>query len=160
MRFDRASLEASGFIGWLAFPDAGASSAIPAKGGVYVVSYSGRSPVAFLPSNPARWRDGKDPTVPLSNLNANWIDAEVVYIGKGEQLCRRIRQFARYGDGKATNHAGGRLIWQLAEPDQLRISWKETPDRVPAEVEAELIASFRQQHEKPPFANYLHMLGR
>lgn len=160
MKFDRTSLEANGFAGWLTFPDARASRAIPASGGVYVVSYSGRTPVTFLPSNPARWRDGIDPTVSLSALEANWIDAEVIYIGKGNQLRRRINQFARYGEGKATNHAGGRLIWQLAEPDQLRIAWKETPDRVPVEVEGEMIAMFRREYGKPPFANNPHMLGR
>ena len=153
-------MTAAGFIGWLTFPEARSSGAIPTTGGVYVVSYAARAPVAFLPSNPAKWRDGKDPTVPLSSLEANWIDAEVVYIGKGDQLRRRIRQFARYGEGKATNHAGGRLIWQLAEPDELRIAWKETPDRVPIEVEAEMIAMFRREYGKPPFANAPHLLGR
>lgn len=32
MRFDRASLEAEGFTGWLTFPEARASGAIPMTG--------------------------------------------------------------------------------------------------------------------------------
>ncbi|MEZ5710101.1 MAG: GIY-YIG nuclease family protein [Blastomonas sp.] len=160
MKFDRASLEAEGFTGWLTFPDTRVKGAIPTTGGVYVVSYTAPAPVAFLSSNPAKWRDGKDPTVSLHVLKANWIDADVVYIGKANQLRRRIGQFRRYGEGRATNHSGGRLIWQLAEPDKLCIAWKQTPDRVPLEVETEMIATFRREYGKPPFANAPHLLGR
>ena len=160
MQFDRASLEADGLTGWLTFPDARSSGAIPITGGVYVVSYATRAPVAFLPLNPGGRFKGKDPTVPASALEANWLDAEVVYIGKADQIRRRICQFADFGAGRPIGHWGGRLIWQLAEPDQLRIAWKETPDRVPIEVEAEMIAMFRREYGKPPFANAPHLLGR
>ncbi len=160
MLFDRASLEAEGFTGWFTFPDARSSGAIPTTGGVYVVTYSSLAPVAFLPLNPGGRFKGKDPTVPASALEANWLDAEVVYIGKADQLRRRICQFADFGAGKPIGHWGGRLIWQLAEPDQLRIAWKETPGRVPVEVEAEMLALFRHQYGKPPFANDPHLLGR
>jgi hypothetical protein len=160
MMFDRTSLEADGFTGWLTFPEARASAAIPVAGGVYVAFYTSRSPVAFLPENPGGRFKGKDPSVPASALAANWHDAEVVYIGKADQLRRRIRQFADFGAGKPIGHWGGRLIWQLAEPDSLRIAWKETPDRVPIEVEAEMIALFRREYGKPPFANSPHLLGR
>lgn len=160
MLFDRSSLEASGSTGWLTFPEARVSGAIPATGGVYVVSYAGCTPVAFLPANPGGRFKGRDPSVPASALEANWLDAELVYIGKADQLRRRIRQFADFGVGKPVGHWGGRLIWQLAEPDQLRIAWKETPDRVPVEVEAEMLAIFRREYGKPPFANAPHLLGR
>lgn len=160
MQFDRASLEADGFTGWLTFPDARSSGAIPTTSGVYVVSYAARAPVAFLPLNPGGRFKGKNPTVPACALEANWLDAEVVYIGKADQLRRRICQFADFGAGKPIGHWGGRLIWQLAEPDQLRIAWKETPDRVPVDVEAEMIAMFRREYGKPPFANAPHLLRR
>lgn len=116
--------------------------------------------MAFLPANPEGRFKGRDPTVPADAPAANWHEAEVVYIGKADQLRRRIRQFADFGTGKPVGHWGGRLIWQLAEPDQLRIAWKETPDRVPVEVEAEMIAMFRHEYGKPPFANNPHLLGR
>lgn len=48
----------------------------------------------------------------------------------------------------------------MAEPDQLRIAWKETPDRVLVEVKAEMLATFRREYGKPPFANDPHLLGR
>lgn len=160
MKFDRISLEAAGFTGWLTFPEARASNAIPATGGVYVVTYSGGSPVAFLPSNPGGRFKGRDPTVTASALSANWLDADVVYIGKADQLRRRICQFADFGAGKPIGHWGGRLIWQLSNAHDLRIAWKETPGEVPLVVEAQLISRFREQYGKPPFANNPHMLGR
>lgn len=160
MEFDRKSLEAEGFIGWLAFLEARASNAIPATGGVYVVTYSGRAPVTFLPQNPGGRFKGRDPTVTASALSANWLDADVVYIGKADQLRRRIRQFADFGAGKPIGHWGGRLIWQLTSAHNLRIAWKETPGKVPLTVEAELIGAFRERYGKPPFANNPHMLGR
>ncbi len=159
--FGRAAIERAGFTGWLPFPDARNSGLCPHSGGVYVVTYEGPHPASFPDTSPAGRFKGKDPTVDLASLTANWVPGvEVVYIGKADQLRRRIRQFADFGSGKPVGHWGGRLIWQLPRPDLLKISWRETPGRVPVEVEAELIASFRQQHGKPPFANNPHMLGR
>ena len=124
-----------------------------------MVSYDGTGPVTFLPKNPAGRFKGKDPTVSLKALLANWaVRAEVLYIGKADELGRRLMQFAGFGAGKTVGHWGGRLIWQLADADQLIVAWKETPGRVPRQVEAELIRLFRQQYGKPPFANDPHRL--
>lgn len=160
MDFSFAALTAEGFKGWLSFAEARLSSAIPATGGVYVVRYPLCAPVAFLEANPGGRFKGKDPTVTPDALAANWLDHEIVYIGKADQLRRRIRQFADFGAGKPSGHWGGRLIWQLAEPDKLRIAWKVTLGRVPVEVEAEMLTAFRREYGKPPFANNPHMLGR
>ncbi|MGB3797598.1 MAG: GIY-YIG nuclease family protein [Alteraurantiacibacter sp.] len=116
--------------------------------------------MAFLKANPGGRFKGKNPTGSLDALTANWQDHEIVYVGKADQLRRRIRQFADFGAGKPIGHWGGRLIWQLAEPDQQRIAWEETPDRVPLEVEADMIAMFRREYGKPPFANNPHLFGR
>ena len=68
---------------------------------------------------PLRFKN-KAPTVALDALVANWVDdAEVVYIGKADQLRRRLTQYADFGAGKPVGHWGGRLIWQLPSPDQL-----------------------------------------
>jgi hypothetical protein len=64
-----------------------------------------------------------------------------------------------FGAGKPIGHWGGRLIWQLPNIDALLVAWKETPGRVPVEVEAELIEQFRLTYGKPPFANDPHRLG-
>ena len=159
MEFTRQSLEKAGFTGWLPFA-AIRASACPTSGGVYVVISDTDGPVAFTKSSCGGWFKGKDPAVTLEALTANWVEsAEVVYIGKADQLRRRLTQFADFGAGKPVGHWGGRLIWQLPATDRLIVGWKETPGRVPVEVEAELIASFRQTHGKPPFANDPHRLG-
>ncbi|EJL22445.1 hypothetical protein [Novosphingobium sp. AP12] len=160
MKFDRSSLEDAGFRGWLSFHEVRASDAIPTTGGVYVVTYACAPPAAFLSQNPGGRFKGRDPSVPATALAANWIDAEVVYIGKANQLRRRIREYADFGAGKPIGHWGGRLIWQLARPDLLRIAWRETPGEVPLVVEGAMITEFRRQHGKPPFANDPHKLGR
>ena len=161
MNFDKAELGREGFTGWLSFADARESSLCPTSGGVYVVSYEGQPPATFPDKSPAGRFKGKDPTVDLASLTSNWVEgAGVVYIGKADQLRRRVRQFVDFGAGKPIGHWGGRLIWQLPRPDLLKIAWQETPGRVPVEVEAELIGLFREQYGKPPFANNPHMLGR
>jgi hypothetical protein len=159
VKFTRDDLEAVGFVGWVPLP-AFRASTCPSLGGVYVITYSGENPVAYAERSCGGWFKGKDPTVAVEALAANWVeDAEVVYIGKADQLKRRLTQFADFGAGKAIGHWGGRLIWQLPNIDQLLVAWKETPGRVPVEVEAELITSFRQAYGKPPFANNPHRLG-
>jgi len=159
MIFARQNLEKEGFTGWQPLA-AIRASACPASGGVYVVTYKAECPVAFSERSCGGWFKGKDPTVTLEALTANWVDgAEVVYIGKANQLRRRLTQYADFGSGKPVGHWGGRLIWQLPTTDRLIVGWKETPGRIPVEVEAELIGQFRQVHGKPPFANDPHRLG-
>jgi len=158
--FTRRELEKAGFEGWLPF-GAIAASTCPESGGVYVVTYPDSGAIDFNQRSCGGWFKGKDPTVSLEALAANWVDrAEVVYIGKADQLRRRLRQYADFGAGKPVGHWGGRLIWQLPAIDLLHVGWKETPGRRPVDVEAELIDQFRQANGKPPFANDPHRLGR
>jgi hypothetical protein len=135
---------------------------VPSTGGVYVVVRGSRGLPQFLDANPGGRFKGRDPSVPVEALRANWVDgAEVVYIGKADQLRRRLRQFADFGAGHPIGHWGGRLIWQLAESDMLLVAWKRTPEElVPRVAEAELIARFRAAYGKPPFANDPHLIGR
>jgi hypothetical protein len=157
MDFNRPSLEAEGFTGWVRFAAIRASTC-PPSGGVYVITY-GAPPVFDAQSSGGRFK-GKDPTVTRDALVANWVEgAEVVYIGKADQLRRRLIQFADFGAGKPAPHWGGRLIWQLASPQALCVAWKETPGEVPVKVEVALISAFRDIHGKPPFANIPHRLG-
>jgi hypothetical protein len=159
MQFTRSSLEAAGFVGWVPFA-AIRESACPSCGGVYAITYEASGAVGFAGRSCGGWFKGKDPSVPREALIANWVDdAEVVYIGKADQLRRRLTQFADFGAGRPVGHWGGRLIWQVSNVDALRVAWQETPGRVPAEVESELIAAFRQAYGKPPFANDPHRLG-
>lgn len=159
MEFTCSSLEQAGFVGWVAV-SAIKNSACPSSGGVYVITYGQTEPLAFADRSCGGWFKGRDPAVPREALLANWVArAEVVYIGKADRLKRRLMQFADFGAGRPVGHWGGRLIWQLPDVGALRVAWKETPGRVPVEVESELIAAFRQAHGKPPFANDPHRLG-
>jgi hypothetical protein len=98
--------------------------------------------------------------VPAETLRLNWVDgAEVLYIGKADQLRPQLRQFADFGAGKPIGHWGGPLIWQMAESETLLVAWKETPGEVPVAAEAALIADFRAALGKPPYANDPHRLG-
>lgn len=133
---------------------------VTAGGGVYVVLREGEVP-DFLPSSPGGRFKGRDPTVPGEVLTANWVEgASVIYIGKADNLRRRLREFIRFGLGAPIGHWGGRLIWQLADSSAIRVGWNETPGRIAKEVEAELLSSFRSVWGKPPFANEPHRLGR
>jgi hypothetical protein len=116
---------------------------------------------AFLVTNPGGRFKSRDPSVSADALQANWVEGTgVVYIGKADDLRRRLREFARFGEGAPIGHWGGRLIWQLADSAELLVIWKQTPEQVPHEVEAEMIASFRGAWGKAPFADEPHRLGR
>ena len=159
MEFTRSALERAGFVGWMPFASIRASGC-PSAGGVYVITHGGSEPPAFAERSCGGWFKRKDPAVALEALAANWVTgAEVVYIGKADRLMRRLIQFADFGAGRPVGHWGGRLIWQLHEVDALRVAWKETPGRLPVEVESKLIADFREAYGKPPFANDPHRLG-
>ena len=158
--FTRQALERAGFVGWVPFNQMREEDQVPRSGGVYVVVRASTDKPEFLEANPGGRFKGKNPTVPDETLRLNWVDsAEVVYIGKADDLRRRLRQFADFGAGKPIGHWGGRLIWQLAESDTLLIAWKETPGEVPVDAETALIADFRAAFGKPPYANDPHRLG-
>lgn len=158
--FTRGALEDDGFLGWIPLRAVRDDDDVPRSGGVYVVVRALAGEPAFLALNPGGQFRGRDPSVTAEALRANWVDgAEVVYIGKADELRRRLHQFADFGAGKPVGHWGGRLIWQLADSETLLVAWKETPARVPVQVEAELISAFREYYGKPPFANNPHRLG-
>lgn len=158
----RGSLEAAGFVGWATFKtlisDLGE---VPQTRGVYVVVQATGPEPSFLDSNPGgRFKD-RNPTVGVSALKANWVDeAEVVYIGKAENLRRRLRQFAEFGAGKPIGHWGGRLIWQLHQSAELLVAWRQTPGELPKDVETRMLAEFRAAYGQPPFANDPRLLGQ
>jgi hypothetical protein len=165
--FNRQALVGDGFTGWVRF--AGLEQilrCIPtAAPGVYVVQReSGTDPPTWVIPSPVgmTWRG--DPTVSIEQLEANWVvGASVLYIGKAKngRLRSRLREFLRYGQGRGGRHAGGRLIWQLPDPWNLRVAWRElSADTDALAVERGLIAAFRGVYGKPPFANKPHMWGR
>jgi hypothetical protein len=155
-------LRVAGFTGWATFETLTIElETVPRTAGIYVVTQGVEAMPNFRPTNPGGRFKGRDPTVDASALEANWVHgAEVVYIGKANNLRRRLREFAQFGSGRPIGHWGGRLIWQLTRSAELLVAWRETPGMLPKEVETSMLTDFRAAYGRPPFANDPHLLGR
>lgn len=155
--FTRNALQSDGFGGFLTFDELRVQiGRVPTAGGVYVVLRVSVDEVAFMDVNPGGRFKGRDPTVATTVLSAKWIEAsEVVYIGKANNIQKRLKQYADFGAGAPIGHWGGRYIWQLADSAALLVAWKrcEPYDTAPA-LEARLVGRFKDEHEgRLPFAN-------
>lgn len=96
---------------------------------------------------------GEDPTVEVSVLESKWVEGcPTVYVGKATSLRKRLRQYRDFGRGRPVGHWGGRYIWQLAEASELVVGWQSTA-QTPRTVESELLAAFRSEFGRLPFAN-------
>lgn len=134
-------------------------SNVPDIPAVYALVRRSTLPPVYLPQNTGPVGHRGDPTVALDVLDSNWVDgAEVVYIGKaslrraGTALRKRLREYIRFGEGRANNHWGGRLVWQLGDAADLVVYWKPHPD--PRKYETELLGEFRRRiGDRRPFAN-------
>lgn len=156
--FSRTALESAGFVGWATWPKLRLSDyfPIPALPGTYVVYRPTAVFPTFVHPSPAGWFKGEDPTVPETRLRSEWVEgARVVYIGKADVLRRRLTQFGQFGAGEPVGHRGGRLIWQLADADDLLVAWHEiTWAEVARDYERRLLRAFAEQHDgRRPFAN-------
>jgi hypothetical protein len=142
----RESLKAEGFVGWVHFKQMLHQDRVPRTPGEYVIVRTSAGDPTFLGA--------------AEVLRANWVPgAEVVYIGKADELRRRLRELAEVGAGEPLAHSDGRLVWQLRESKNLQVAWKETPGDAPGPAEPVLLARFRDSYGKPPFANEPHRLG-
>lgn len=125
--------------------------------------YCERARPTYLDESPAGTFRG-DPSVSREALDANWVPgAQIVYIGKANQgrLRKRLEEFIDFGRGGKTRHWGGRLIWQLELSGELLVAWRVLPPEiVPKSVESAMLAAFRADYGKAPFANDPHRLGR
>jgi hypothetical protein len=158
--FTAEGLRAFGFVGFERFKGLDLNR-VPTGAGVYVVLRESDARPTFLESNPAGWFKGRDPTVPIAELETAWPDgARCVYIGKADVgrtgrrgLRKRIREFRRYGDGEPVAHQGGRRIWQLADADDYIIAWQPTDRSDAAELEGRLIRAFVAAYGRRPIGN-------
>jgi hypothetical protein len=93
--------------------------------------------------------------VHIELLQRQWVPgAPVIYIGKGDDLNKRIGAFIAFGAGKPVGHWGGRLVWQIAESPRFLIAWRKCSK--PREQEKELLLEFEAQYGRLPFANLQH----
>lgn len=132
---------------------------LPEERGVYAVVMPRGFSVAFMPLSAGGRFKGKDATLPISRLQAEWVDdAAILYFGKagatGQKatLQKRVQAYAKFGSGQAAAHYGGRLIWQLENSMELKVQWKRTFEE-PRTVEKRLISDFIDEYGKLPFAN-------
>lgn len=156
--FTQADLKTVGFQGWRTWAELRRTrlAEVPSGPVVYVVYRPSSSQPEFLASSPGGRFKGKDPTVPISVLGANWVSgAPVVYIGKADEARRRLTQYARFGAGEPVGHWGGRFIWQLAYADELQVAWHPiTWGETARNYEARMFNCFATQHGGVrPFAN-------
>ena len=158
--FDRLALEELGFEGFV--PLLGLDTRlVPRDPGVYCVLRQESEPPQFVDASPAGWFKGKDPSVGLDRLEANWVPgATVVYIGKASlrrsgvsALRKRLDEYRRHGSGEPVGHWGGRFIWQLADAQDLLICWRPSGDADAEDIESEMLKQFAEHHGALPFAN-------
>ena len=160
---DLELIKVAGFGGFVEIKDLRSSKlrTVPDKMGIYLVLRTSAKPPVFLEESPAGHLNGEDPTVTVEKLRTNWVDNTIVlYIGKAggpgldANLFTRLRDYLSFGAGNKAPHRGGRLIWQIANSEDLILCWKETPNDDPEDVETDLIAEFKSKHAgRRPFAN-------
>lgn len=156
MDFKRKNLLSDEFQGFLSINDLrdGMIKQVPKSGGVYVVLRELDRIPKFLNENPGGRFKGKNPTVDKFELKSNWIEgSHTIYIGKGDKLQRRMKQFLDFGAGKKIGHWGGRMVWQIENSNHFIIAWKSIEDQDPATVESQLLTHFSSNYGKLPFAN-------
>lgn len=163
MDFSRQGLENGGFTGFARVEDLqrpGGCNVIPKQMGVYVVVRENSTVPTFLVRSIGGHFKSEDPILPVEELTRNWVgEAYVVYIGKAggmasaATLRSRLKQYMDFGCGRPVGHRGGRMIWQLADSDDLRVAWKPIVNREPVVVEQEMIDEFVRAYGMFPFAN-------
>lgn len=154
------TLKKLGFQGFLSIEDAYKDlKIIPKTAGVYIIYTESTTPL-FEVVGTGGFFNQKNPNVSLEDLNQNWVDqSTVLYFGKAGSLSgsatlySRLKQYFDFGYGKSVGHFGGRYIWQIKNPYQLKVCWLPTPNQEPREIEKKLIQQFIMQFGKRPFAN-------
>lgn len=154
-------IRSEGFAGFLSIRNLQNDiSPVPDKMGVYFLIHNGVQTPKFIDPGSGGFFKGKDPNVPISELNQNWVSgANVVYIGKAggigskSTLKKRLKQYMQFGLGKNIGHYGGRYIWQLQDSGEIKICWKTIVGSGPELIETEYLRMFHDQFNKLPFAN-------
>ena len=127
---------------------------VPEAPGVYLILRLQPQPVIFLDCSTGGHFRGRDPAVPIQELQQAWVTGPIViYIGKATVLRDRLRTYMHFGEGHPAPHWGGRYVWQLADAERLLVCWKVLADEKQANVESQLIQQFKVRYGTRPFAN-------
>jgi hypothetical protein len=131
----------------------GELAAVPSDPGIYMV-LTPPGPSAFEEESCGGHFKDRDPSVSVSLLETKWVEtAPVLYIGKANNLRRRLREYCVFGEGRRIGHWGGRFVWQLRGCQTLVVTWMPTPGEDPRKVEQEMISRFEATFGRLPFAN-------
>lgn len=127
---------------------------IPDKPGIYRVIVPEKLTVSFS----AEVLNSAAPAYPVEELSekyARCIDKSIVYIGKANGhngLRQRIQQYMKYGCNTASNHKGGRAIWQIENYPLLLLSYEPCEDC--EQREHQLLADYKRRNGVYPLANW------
>jgi hypothetical protein len=116
--------------------------------------FSVTKPVSSCQRSGAGWWKGKDPTVPVERLVAEWIaSVQTLCLGDAASLRERVGELVEFSRarGRSVRHYGGRLLWQLEDCQALLVAWKVEP--YSTALEYDLLEEFIVAHGKLPFAN-------
>lgn len=129
---------------------------LPKLPGVYLVYLPKGKDVRFSDSCGAAIHGSPSP---VSVLDKKWeginhqTSTDILYVGKADCLRKRIREFARFGAGKAKNHAGGEWLWQVQAVRSTGIRIICCPPGKEVPFEKWVLDSFRAEHRDWPLAN-------
>ncbi len=154
-------LKKFGFIGFKSVDELNQNpNLLPTQMGVYLVLNMADQKVNFLPTGVGGFFKGKDPNLPIAELQNNWVEkCRTIYIGKAggmngnATLRSRLIQYLKFGQGRNIGHYGGRLIWQLKHHLDLIFCWLPMTDEEPRKLEKKLISDFIHQYGRRPYAN-------
>ena len=78
---------------------------------------------------------------------------DIIYVGKGDDVKKRVRTLIRFGVGKARNHKGGEWLWQIKNIELAYIRIITCPQGKQAAFEKWVLDSFYSEHGNWPLAN-------
>ena len=111
------AIDLSGFTGWVPFT-ALPTADVPIGPGVYVVVRPSDDPPTFLDVFPAGHFKGKDPTVPIAELQTLWVPDTRIVVESADvdKLVRLIELLDDCDDVQQVDHNG-----EIAPEDMARI---------------------------------------
>lgn len=144
----------------------GAINSIPSESGVYFVLMPKGFDLIVKDVTDGRktTSKGKVASYPVDDLqrrilhygNRKKYNSQILYIGKSDNLCDRIKQYIgfRYNDPGLAPHNGGRSIWQLENNERLLFCYHVCrPGEDCEKMEKELLLLYKDRHGCYPFAN-------
>jgi hypothetical protein len=153
--FDIADLRRRGFVGFVPVAQLDDEPPqVPQPSGVYAVVRGATAAPRFLERSGAGWWKGKDPTVPVTRLAAEWVTGvQTLYLGDAKSLHERVGELVEFSraHGESVRHWGGRLLWQLERCQALLVAWKVEP--YSGALEYDLLEEFIEAYGRLPFAN-------